>query len=111
MSYYWTACELIYRIISLCRAAAAEAVQALALHISEPEYLSAALEQAKEVLDGRAAGKLKQVSEKVGTLSAVVALAAAPGRSKAMSELACTTADFLAAYCSEELNDEVCAVL
>ena len=86
-------------------------MEALARHISEPESLSAALEQAKEVLNGRAGGKLKQVSEKVGTLAAVAALVAAPGRSKAMSELARSTADFLAAYYKVELNDEVCAVL
>ena len=91
----------------LCRASAAEAVQSLALHVSEPDALSAAIEQAKEVLDGRAAGKLKQVSEKVGTLAAVVALASALGRSKALAEIARSTSDFLAAYYKEELNDEV----
>lgn len=45
------------------RVAAAEAVQALAQHVSEPEALAAAFEAAKDVLEGRAAGKLKQVRE------------------------------------------------
>jgi hypothetical protein len=79
----------------------------LAQHVSEPEALAAGLEAAKAVLEGRAAGKLKQVSEKVGTLAAVTALASAPGRSRSLAELARSTADFLAAYYKEELNEEV----
>ena len=75
-------------------------------HMSEAEAVSAAFQHMRAVLDGSAVGKLKQVSEKVGTLAAVTALAVAPGRSAERTQLADTVAEFLVSYYKDEVNEE-----
>jgi len=83
-------------------------MQSLAQHISQPEALTEAVATAQRALQGAPDGKLKQSSEKVGTLAVMSALAAAKARGGDLEATAAQATNLLVEYCKDEINEEVC---
>jgi hypothetical protein len=81
--------------------------RSLAQHVSQSEALAEAVSTAQRTLQGLLDGKLRQSSEKVGTLTVVTALAAANPQGEDAQVTAAQTTDFLASYYKEEINEEV----
>ncbi len=67
----------------------------MASKVRDTETLVAMFAVADALLSGKAEGKLRSVQDRAGIVSAVTALSAAPGRSPARTELACSVADLL----------------
>ncbi len=93
---------------SACRSSAEDGALSLAQHISQPEALTEAVATAQRALQGTLDGKLKQSSEKLGTLAVVSALATAKARGSDLEATAAQATDFLVDYYKEEINEEVC---
>ena len=91
----------------MCRSSAEDATQSLAQLISQPEALTAAVATAQRALQGTLDGKLKQSSEKVGTLAVVSALATAKARGDDVDAAAAQATDYLVEYYKDEINEEV----
>ena len=70
-------------------------VRALAARVAEPQALGDAFAALRRFLDGSAEGKLRNAPERNGLVSAVAALAAAPGRGTSVAQLASTVTEFL----------------
>ena len=96
------------RTWSVARSSAEEAAQSLAQHISQPEALAEAAATAQRALQGTSDGKLKQSSEKVGTLAVMSALATSKARGGDVEAMAAEATDFLVEYYKDEINEEVC---
>lgn len=77
------------------RSAAYACLRTVASKVRETEALAAMFAVADALLSGRAEGKLRSVQDRVGIVTAVMALSAAPGKSRARVELAGTVATLL----------------
>ena len=67
----------------------------MATKVRETETLAAMFAVADALLSGRAEGKLRSVQDRAGIVTAVTALSAAPGKSRARIDLAGTVATLL----------------
>ena len=81
--------------------------RSLAQHISQSEAVADAFGTAQSALQGILDGKLRQSSEKVGTLAVVTALTEAKAQGTDAQSAAAHATDFLAGYYREEINEEV----
>lgn len=67
----------------------------MATKVKDTEALAAMFAVADALLSGKAEGKLRSVQDRAGVVSAVGALSAAPGRSRARTELASSVTNLL----------------
>ena len=91
----------------LRRSSTKEAAQSLSQHVSQPAALTEAVATAQRALQGSLDGKLRQSSEKVGTLAIMSALATAKARGGDLEATAAQATNLLAEYYKEEISEEV----
>ncbi|GLC46160.1 hypothetical protein PLESTB_001196200 [Pleodorina starrii] len=95
------------RLKESVRAAALEAVRALAGRCGDAAVLEQLVTGLRKILDGSAEGKIKVAAERSALAAALGALAEAPVAGEAMSPLAEGVAAFLATAVKEELSEDV----
>ncbi len=83
-------------VYGCCREGAAACLQRLAARVKDTDTVASMSEVLEAVLSGKAEGKLRNATERLGVLKGLTALSSAPCRGQAMAELAASIASLLA---------------